>query len=328
MPHSSDIYQLSPKEIADGIKARDRVILGKAITLVESKNLEHQRKADQLLEYLFHIVNHHTRRIAISGAPGVGKSSTIENLGMHLIEQGRSVAVLSIDPSSDVNRGSILGDKTRMERLSVHPNAFIRPSPAGDFLGGVAWRTREAILILEAAGYDDILVETVGVGQSEFKVKDMVDCFVLLLSPAGGDELQGVKRGIVEIADILSVNKCDGDLIKTAIDTKREYQRGTHLFPARMDGWSPKVCTSSNVEVSGIDNLSNSIQDYFDHMEATSQIDQKRKQQLAAWLDERIQSNLMMQYRGIKMRETYSDILSDVANGKISPIDGAKQLLL
>ncbi len=319
-----NFIDLAIDDIIAGIRNGDKVMLGRAITLVESKLPSHQTKATKLLTALLQKPSN-TIRIAISGAPGVGKSTFIEALGIQLVAQGHRVAVLSIDPSSDINKGSILGDKTRMDQLSIHPNAFIRPSPAGDFLGGIAWRTREAMTICEAAGFDIVLVETVGVGQSEFKVKEMVDCFFLLLSPGGGDELQGIKKGIVEIADIIAINKCDGDLEQIAKHTQKEYRHALHLFPMKANGWAPTVITTSSQTGHGLDMAWTLIQDFIKQVSHSGHLQQTRKAQDVIWYKERI-AIAIHQY--IEKKTAFGDLVplqEDILSGKINPLEAAEQ---
>jgi len=237
-----------------GIQTGDRVLLGQALTLVESKKKEHRDLANQILSGLSKD-NNKSLRVGISGSPGVGKSTFIEAFGNYIIGQGKTLAVLAVDPSSSITKGSILGDKTRMQSLSIHPSAFIRPSPAAETLGGVTNTTHESILLCEAAGYDIILVETVGVGQSETMVHGLVDFFMLLLLPGAGDDLQGIKRGIVELADMIVVNKVDGDRIIMAKEIKRSYQNAIHLFGAKANLWETKVFLASALQNEGLENI-------------------------------------------------------------------------
>jgi len=237
-----------------GIQTGDRVLLGQALTLVESKKKEHRDLANQILSGLSKD-NNKSLRVGISGSPGVGKSTFIEAFGNYIIGQGKTLAVLAVDPSSSITKGSILGDKTRMQSLSIHPSAFIRPSPAAETLGGVTNTTHESILLCEAAGYDIILVETVGVGQSETMVHGLVDFFMLLLLPGAGDDLQGIKRGIVELADMIVVNKVDGDRITMAKEIKRSYQNAIHLFGAKANLWVTKVFLASALQNEGLENI-------------------------------------------------------------------------
>jgi len=242
--------QLPANIYVEAILRGDRVRLGQAITIIESTRVQDQQLAGQIIEQCLPHANK-AIRIGITGAPGVGKSTFVESFGSFLLQQNKQLAVLAVDPSSRVSGGSILGDKTRMEQISTHPNAFIRPSPSGDSLGGVARKTREAMILCEAAGFDTILVETVGVGQSEFMVHSMVDCFLLLLLPGAGDELQGIKRGIVEMADMVLINKADGERIKLAQQTKRDYRNALHLFPPKQSKWIPKAVVCSALKQQG-----------------------------------------------------------------------------
>ncbi len=257
----------------------DRVALGKAITLVESTRPEHRQKAEAILENcLPHTGN--SFRVGITGPPGVGKSSFIEAFGGMLTrEQGRRLAVLAIDPTSQVSQGSILGDKTRMEQLSTDPNAFIRPSPAGKTLGGVTNCTHETMLLCEAAGFDTILIETVGVGQSETAVADLVDFLLLLLLPGAGDELQGIKRGIVEMADLIAINKADGERLELARAARQDYGQALHLFPAKESGWQPKAVTCSALTRAGLEKVWGLMVDYQGVVNKNGWLEANRKRQ-------------------------------------------------
>jgi LAO/AO transport system kinase len=278
--------RLSVPAYIDGVRRGDRATLARAITLVESERAEDAAPAADLLDAILP----HTgkaRRIAITGVPGVGKSTLIDALGLHLVrDHGERVAVLSIDPSSPVSGGSLLGDKTRMARLAIEERAFVRPSPARGHLGGVAPRTREAILLCEAAGYDTVLVETVGVGQSEIAVRDMTDCFVLLLLAGAGDELQGLKRGIVEMADILAITKADGDNREAAARARATYAGALHLFPPTPERWVPLVLTTSAVAGEGIAELWTSVRAHQDHAERGGHRLARRREQAVGWLRE------------------------------------------
>ena len=257
----SKAYSLSNEEYLMGIRKGDRSILSRAITLIESDNPKHKKKSDRLISSC---LPHSGKsfRLGITGVPGVGKSTFIEAFGSMLIKTNYKVAVLAIDPSSVKSKGSILGDKTRMATLSSNKNAFIRPSPAVNTLGGVARKTRESIVLCEAAGYDFIIVETVGVGQSEVAVKSMVDFFLLLLLPGAGDELQGIKRGIVEMADMLVINKADGELKNISKRAKLDYKNALHLFPPTDSNWDVPVLTCSAVEKTGLDNIQELLENY------------------------------------------------------------------
>jgi LAO/AO transport system kinase len=286
--------RLSPKDYYDGILASDRVAMGRSITLVESNLPPDQALARTLLEMLMQ----HTGsafRIGISGPPGVGKSTFIEAFGTYLTSLGKKVAVLVIDPSSDLTRGSILGDKTRMEMLSCNPNAFVRPSATGGITGGVARKTREAMYICEAAGYDVILVETVGVGQSETSVRGMTDFFLLLALPGSGDGLQGIKKGIMEMADGIVVTKADADNIARARLAKAELQNSLHYARASASGWSPKVLTCSSVENQGISEVWDMLNAYFNLMQG-EKLAKIRISQRANWLRESVKEVLFQSF--------------------------------
>ena len=266
-----------------GVRGGDRRAIARAITLVESSRAGHLTAAAELLERLAHAPGN-ALRIGLSGAPGVGKSTFIESFGMFLVERGHKIAVLAVDPSSAVSGGSILGDKTRMERLAVEPHAYIRPTPSGMSLGGVARRTRETIRIVEAAGFDVVIVETVGVGQSEAAVAAMTDIFVLLLSPGAGDELQGIKRGIVELAHLALVNKADGDLADEARRTAAEYRNAFRMLGGSRSGWKVEVHTCSALSGSGIAEAWECIERYRDWYEATGARSRMRFEQARGWL--------------------------------------------
>jgi LAO/AO transport system kinase len=283
--------------LAQQILAGDRRALAKAITLVESTRADHGEQAVQLLAELMP----HTGksiRIGVSGAPGVGKSTFIESLGNYLTGQGHQVAVLAVDPTSAVSGGSILGDKTRMEALSVNPKAFVRPSPAGTTLGGVTRRTRESLLLCEAAGYDVIIVETVGVGQSETAVSDMTDMFLLLLSPGGGDDLQGIKRGIMELADLVLVNKADGDQANLVNQTLSDYRGALQFMQARTPGWTPKVHSCSALEGQGIAQAWAVVEDFRAVLTESGELEGLRARQAKAWM----------------WAETAAELLADLRN--------------
>jgi LAO/AO transport system kinase len=270
--------EYSVETFVDGIMAGDRTILSKAITLVESSLPAHTDKAQEILERCIPCSGR-SFRIGVTGVPGVGKSTFIEALGLKLIEKGHKIAVLAIDPSSTLSKGSILGDKTRMEALSVNENAFIRPSPSAGTLGGVARKTRETIILCEAAGFDRILVETVGVGQSETSVHSMVDFFLLLMLAGAGDELQGIKRGIIEMCDGMIINKADGDNLLKAKMARIQYQNALHLFPPAPSGCVPKVDICSALMKTGIENAMSMIEDYHNYVRSTGFFAQNRNRQ-------------------------------------------------
>jgi len=269
--------------LAEQILSGDRRALAKAITLVESTRADHGDQAVILLEALMPHTGQ-SIRLGVSGAPGVGKSTFIESLGNYLTEQGHQVAVLAVDPTSAVSGGSILGDKTRMETLSVNPKAFVRPSPAGKTLGGVTRRTRESLLLCEAAGYDVIIVETVGVGQSETAVSDMTDMFLLLLSPGGGDDLQGIKRGIMELADLVLVNKADGDQANLASQTVSDYRAALHFMQARTPSWTPQVEACSALNNTNIETAWSVVTEFRQALVASGELTTLRAQQARAWM--------------------------------------------
>ncbi len=278
-------------EIVSGILAGDITMLSRAVTLVESVAPEHQSVAQEVIEKcLPHSGN--SRRIGITGVPGAGKSTSIDIFGLHVLKDGGKLAVLAIDPSSERTKGSILGDKTRMERLAVHPNAFIRPSPSAGSLGGVARKTRETIVLCEAAGFNNIFVETVGVGQSETAVHSMVDFFLLLQLAGTGDELQGIKRGIMEMADGIVINKADGDNIHRAQLAQAQFRSALHLFPPTASGWKPEVLTYSGYYELGIPEVWDMIDRYFEFVKANGYFEQKRLQQARYWMYETIDEQL------------------------------------
>ncbi len=275
---------LTTDDYIEGIRGNDRAILGRAITLVESNNAEHRKQAQELLRILLPDTGG-AHRIGISGVPGAGKSTFIEAFGMILIEQGHRVAVLAVDPSSTRTKGSILGDKTRMEQLSAMNEAFIRPSPTGGSLGGVGRKTRETMLVCEAAGFDVILVETVGVGQSETLVADMVDIFVVLALAGAGDELQGIKRGILELADIVAVNKADGDNVNATRVARAQYERAFQLFrPPGHAPWDPHAVVCSALTGMGLDELWTLIQEHRRVITNNGTLTQKRSHQRLRWM--------------------------------------------
>jgi LAO/AO transport system kinase len=289
-PAGPDIARL-----ARGVRAGERAVIARAITLVESRRPDHQRAARHLVQDLLPDTGGAVR-VGITGTPGVGKSTTIDALGSFLTEQGRKVAVLAVDPSSTRTGGSILADKTRMARLSADPNAFVRPSPSSGTLGGVAAKTRESMLLLEAAGYDTVLVETVGTGQSETVVSDMTDFFLVLMLPGAGDELQGLKKGVVELADMIAINKADGDNLPRAQTAAAEYRAALHILGAHSPHWSPPVVTYSALTGDGIAQMWAKVLEHHQVMSEAGELAARRRQQQVKWmwamLEERILGRL------------------------------------
>ena len=283
--------QLTPGDYVEGILKGDVSILGRAVTLVESTSEIHQSIAQEVIEKCLPYSGH-SRRIGITGVPGAGKSTSIDVFGLHVLRQGHRLAVLAIDPSSERSRGSILGDKTRMEKLSLEKDAFIRPSPSAGSLGGVARKTRETIVLCEAAGYDRIFVETVGVGQSETAVHSMVDFFLLIQLAGTGDELQGIKRGIMEMADGIAINKCDGDNVERARLAAAQFRNALHLFPPTPSGWQPEVVTYSGYFELDIDKVWDMIDRYFEYVDANGYFERKRHEQSKYWMMETIDEQL------------------------------------
>ncbi|MEQ8472682.1 MAG: methylmalonyl Co-A mutase-associated GTPase MeaB [Marinoscillum sp.] len=313
-------------ELSKGIDQSDRVLLSRAITIVESKLPSDQDLATVLLDKILH-KSGNSIRIGITGVPGVGKSTFIEAFGKSLTSLGKKVAVLSVDPSSSRSKGSILGDKTRMNELSMDPDAFIRPSPSGTSLGGVAARTRENILLCEAAGYDVILVETVGVGQSEIAVKNMVDFFLLLMLSGGGDELQGIKRGIMEMADLIVINKADGDNLKSAKMAKKAFENALHLFPPHESNWTVPVTLCSALEKSGIEEVWGIIQDFKDKTQHSGFFNNQRKLQNVTWLKELIKEKLESSFYTDEQKRTQIRLIEEkVSAGELSVRHAVKTL--
>ena len=304
----------------------DRRALAQAITLIESTRSDHRARADALLaEVLPHTGK--SVRLGITGVPGVGKSTLIERFGLSLLERGRSLAVLAIDPSSKRGGGSILGDKTRMEELSRRREAFIRPSPAGITLGGVARRTRETMLLVEAAGFDTVIVETVGVGQSETAVSDMVDIFIVLLLPAGGDDLQGIKRGVIELADLIVVNKADGDLKATAQRSASDYQHALRMLRSPTPGWTPEVTTSSAQTGDGVLEIWDVVE-RFNQAVGEKGIQKRRAEQARAWMWNEVGETLLAELKGHpEVRRLVGGLEREVEAGRLTPAAAARSML-
>jgi LAO/AO transport system kinase len=319
--------QPTPEELIEGILNGNISSLSRAITLVESTNASHLEKANEVINTCLPHANASVR-IGITGVPGVGKSSFIEAFGKHLTGLGKKVAVLAVDPSSTISHGSILGDKTRMEELVKDLNAFIRPCASGETLGGVARKTRETITLCEAAGFDTILIETVGVGQSETAVHSMVDFFLLLKISGAGDELQGIKRGIMEMADAIVINKADGDNIKKAEMAKTEFNRALHLFPAKKSGWTPKTATCSALTHKGIPEVWNTIVEFLQIIKENNYFFEKRKEQNQYWMLETINEQLKTNfYNHSDIQKLLESTKKAVQNDEISPFAAAQDLL-
>ena len=312
----------------EGVLRGDRVMLARAITLIESERPADVELAARLLDSILPHTGR-SRRVGITGVPGVGKSTFIDTLGMHLIrDRGEGVAVLSVDPSSPVSGGSILGDKTRMERLCLEDNAFIRPSPSRGHLGGVARRTRETILLCEAAGFENILIETVGVGQSETAVRSMCDFFLLLMLAGAGDELQGMKRGIIEMIDGMAINKADGENIRSAERARVEYSRALHLFPASSDGWTAKVLTCSALNGQGIQEIWQMVLDHRALLESNGFLARRRSRQARQWMEELIALGLEDAFRrDADVAARLPALQAAVESGRIAPLAASNELL-
>lgn len=317
----------SAQELVAGVLGQDRMALAQAITLVESAHPKHQETAQQVIEAcLPH--SGHSIRIGITGTPGVGKSTFIEAIGQYIIAKGHRPAVLAIDPSSQLSKGSILGDKTRMEKLAQEKEAFIRPSPTGGTLGGVARKTRESILLCEAAQHDVILIETVGVGQSETSVHAMVDFFLLLILPGAGDELQGIKRGIVEMADLIAVNKADGERKALARQARQAYKNALHLFPPKSNGWIPSVHTCSAQQQQGLEDIWRSIQSFAAQTKANGFFERHRKQQALDWFRESISQQLgQLFYQHPAVQQQLPEMETAIQEGRLSSFQAASRLL-
>jgi len=310
-----------------GILDQDRRIISKAITLIESSRPAHQETARAVIYALLpHSSN--ALRIGITGVPGVGKSTFIESFGMTLIEQGLRVAVLAVDPSSSRSGGSIMGDKTRMERLSVEPGVFIRPSPSGGTLGGVARKTRETMVVCAAAGYDVVIVETVGVGQSETTVASMVDFFLVMLLAGAGDEIQGIKKGIIELADAIAINKADGDNIAKAREAKNDYQSALNILSPSLPFWLPPVLTCSALTMDGIDKIWKIILDHREKLEAAGELDVKRRKQAIDWMWDLVEEGLKDRfYQNPDVKKLLPKIIKEVKKGKKVSSAAAHELL-
>lgn len=331
-PYLSDFKKFKRKtysvsEYVEGILKGNVALLSQAVTLVESSRIEHRSIAQEVIEKCIPYSGK-SIRIGITGVPGAGKSTSIDTFGIHLIKENHKLAVLAIDPSSEISKGSILGDKTRMERLSIEKNAFIRPSPTAGSLGGVARKTRETIILCEAAGFDRIIIETVGVGQSETAVHSMVDFFLLIQLPGTGDELQGIKRGIMEMADGIAINKADGNNIEKAKLAQNQFQNALHLFPPTESGWKPEVLLYSGYFETGISEVLNMINNYILFVVNNGYFQHKRNEQLKYWMyetiDEKLKSNF---YNNSDIQKQLSECENEVLNSNMSPFGAANKIL-
>ncbi len=315
------------EDLVTEILSGNKRALSQGITLTESNQPKHQEKAAALVEACLPHANK-SIRIGITGVPGVGKSTFIEAFGGYLAKNDKKVAVLAVDPTSTISGGSILGDKTRMESLVNHPNAFIRPSPSGDSLGGVAKKTRETIILCEAAGFDTLLIETVGVGQSETTVHSMTDFFLLLKLAGAGDELQGIKRGIMEMADAIVINKADGENLKPAEKAKAEFRRALHLYPAKENGWQPKVLLASALQKTGIEEVWNLISKFEQQAKTTGHFSQKRQNQNKFWLLQTINEHLKNRfYQHPEIKKLLPKQLQAIEKNETTPFEAASSLL-
>ena len=319
--------EYTPSEFVEGILKGDITILSQAVTLVESAKYEHQQVAQEIIEKCLPHAGKSVR-IGITGVPGAGKSTSIDAFGMHLINEGRKLAVLAIDPSSERSKGSILGDKTRMEALSREKNAFIRPSPSAGSLGGVARKTRETIVLCEAAGFDVVFIETVGVGQSETAVHSMVDMFMLLQISGAGDELQGIKRGIMEMADGIVINKCDGNNVDKCQLAATQFRNALHLFPAPESGWTPQVLTYSGFYNLGVKEIWDMVYRYMDFVKGNGYFEHRRNEQSKYWMYETINEQLRNSFfQNEQIVSRLAEAEAMVLSGRQTSFVAAKQLL-
>lgn len=318
---------LTVQDYAAGIRAGDRAVLARAITLVESTKAQHGELAQALLQELLPETGN-ALRLGITGVPGVGKSTTIDQLGMNLVEAGHKVAVLAVDPTSRRTGGSILGDKTRMNQLAQHPGAFIRPSPTSGTLGGVTRKTRETMVLVEAAGFDVLIVETVGVGQSEVAVADMVDFFLVLLLAGGGDDLQGIKKGIIEIADMIAINKADGDNIMRAERAAADYRAALQIFTPKSATWFPPVVTMSGRENTGLDALWGKVMEHRDRMTASGERQARRQRQAVEWMRDMLGDRLMSALKSNpRVAERMPALEAGVRDGTLLPTLAVDEIL-
>ncbi len=318
---------LSTDEYVEGVLSGDRTRLGRAITLIESNSRSHFEQAREVIQELLPRAGK-SIRIGITGVPGAGKSTFIEALGTKLVDQGHRVAVTAVDPSSTVTGGSIMGDKTRMESLAANPGAFIRPSPSGGALGGVARKTRETMIVFEAAGYDVILVETMGVGQSEITVRSMVDFFLLVLVPGAGDELQGLKKGVVELADAILINKADGDNVSAAKRAKREYENALHYLTPATKSWTPHAYTASSTTGEGIDHVWQVIEEFAAQTREAGDFQKRRREQARDWVHEMVREALVKAFAQHEtVRKQMPELETKVMDGRLPATTAAHELL-
>ena len=318
---------MQSQDFINGVLSKNRRMVAKTITLIESSHRSHQKMAKEIIDALLPNTGKAVR-IGITGVPGVGKSTFIETFGMHLVKEGHRVAVLAVDPSSSKSGGSIMGDKTRMERLSLESNAFIRPSPTGGTLGGVSRRTRETMIICDAAGFDVIIVETVGVGQSETTVASMVDFFLVLMLAGAGDELQGIKKGVLELADAIAINKADGDNVENAKKAQKEYQKALNLLTPSSKNWSPPVLTCSAITMQGIEEIWHTIADHRKTIEESGELGDKRRKQSLDWMWALVEESLKDRFfNNPEVKKALPKIIEAVEQQAIAPSAAAYQLL-
>ncbi len=319
--------ELTLQDYAEGVRSGDRVMLARAITLIESKREEHHALSQELLQSLLSDTGK-AYRVGITGVPGVGKSTAIDQLGTNLTASGHKVAVLAVDPSSTRSGGSVLGDKTRMPRLAQDESAYVRPSPTSGTLGGVTRKTRETLALCEAAGFDVVLVETVGVGQSETAVAEMVDFFLALMLPGAGDELQGIKKGIIEIADMIAINKADGDNVTRAKTAASVYRAALNIIASTSPNWSPPVITISGLENLGLDEMWNAIERHRKTLTRSGEYEERRQAQAVKWMHDMLEDRLKASLRANqKVAMRLPEIEAQIRDGKLTPALGVEEIL-